>query len=153
MRIIKSQIIYFIWRHSFIFNQWFFVASIHHKTFCILVQSIWLQINISKSEKKNSIYSPTTFNLNVWLIFGSVDTWHSYVPESRGWGVVIRNVHSSEPSVCNDWNLWSFVYVKMPTVKMCKSRFRNQVTCEKKNGKKHEIYIFMNGKSCHKKKK
>lgn len=27
------------------------------------------------------------------------------------------------------WNRWSFVYVKMPTVKMCRSRFRIHETC------------------------
>lgn len=52
---------------------------------------------------------PMTERRNAWLIFGSIDTWHSYVPESRGCGDDIFNVHSSDPSWCNAWNLWSFV--------------------------------------------
>lgn len=55
------------------------------------------------------IHSLTTFNWNPWLIFGSVLTWHSYVPESLICGDVILSVHSSDPSECSDWKRWSFV--------------------------------------------
>lgn len=44
------------------------------------------------------IYSPTTFNRNAIDIFGSVFTWHSYIPESRDCENFICNVHRSERS-------------------------------------------------------
>jgi len=78
------------------------------------------------------IHSLTTFNWNPWLIFGSVLTWHSYVPESLICGDVILSVHSSDPSECSDWKRWSFVYVSMPTVNMCRSRFLIHDTWRKK---------------------
>lgn len=61
--------------------------------------------------KKNemNLNSPITTSRNAWLILGSIDTWHSYVPESRGCGELIFNVHSSEPSWCIAWKRWSFV--------------------------------------------
>ncbi len=49
-------------------------------------------------------------------------TWYS--PESLGWAEDTFNIHSSEPSGWMAWNRWSFVYVIMPMVIMCKSCLR-----------------------------
>lgn len=86
-------------------------------------------ISVLNLNNKNNL--PTTLSLYAWLIFGSVLTWHSYTPLSRVCDEVTFSIHSSEPSACNDWKRWSFVYVRMPTVKMCKSRFRIQETWKK----------------------
>lgn len=53
---------------------------------------------MQKNRRKWSIYSPTTFNRNAIDIFGSVFTWHSYIPESRDCENFICNVHRSERS-------------------------------------------------------
>lgn len=92
------------------------IHDIEHNAYKFCMENI-------KRIKNFCFYSPTTLNRYAWLILVSVDTWHSYVPESRDCGDVIRNIHSSEPSVCNAWKRWSFVYVNIPIVRMCKSRF------------------------------
>lgn len=64
-----------------------------------------------------------------WLRCGVEDTWHSYIPESLCCGYLIWSVQSSE---CGWWmalNLWSLVYVYLPTVSRCTSLCRTQDTC------------------------
>jgi len=52
-----------------------------------------------------------------WPMGGVVDTWHSYVPESRRWGYFTCSVQSSVWGKCDATNLWSDVYVSTPTVR------------------------------------
>lgn len=69
-------------------------------------------------------FLPTTVSRNAKLILGSVDTWHSYAPESRGCAGATLSVQISDPSVCSAANRASLLYVWTPTVRICRSRLR-----------------------------
>lgn len=80
---------------------------------------------------------------------GVVDTWHSYVPESRRWGYFTCSVQSSVWGKCDATNLWSEVYVSTPTVRrwisLClthdtwKTREKNERGKERTSRRQHPL--------------
>lgn len=97
--------------------------------------SFWMKAEISekKEQTKERTFllrfssSPVTSSTTDNLIFGSVFTWHSYVPESFCVAYSILRFHSSGLG----WftvKRWSPENTKFSDVKMCKSFLRIQET-------------------------
>jgi len=65
--------------------------------------------------------SPRTESHTAYIIFGSVLTWHSYLPESVFLALFSLRVQASLPGVCCGPNRASELNAKFPEVRMCRS--------------------------------
>lgn len=63
------------------------------------------------------------------------------MPESRSCGNLICRVQLSDLSGRITWNLASLVYVRMPAVRMWRSRFRIHETCKPRNRKCESVAV------------
>ena len=76
---------------------------------------------------------------------GTLDgIWHSYIPASLSCTYLMTKTHSSVSRLCRAIKRSSVVYVYSPTVKICTSLCRIQVTCKNKINSKNYISVYSN---------
>jgi len=76
--------------------------------------------------------SPRTESCTAYMIFGSVLTWHPYLPESVFLALSSLRVQASLPGVCWSPNRVSELYEKFPEVRIWRSLLLIQETLNQK---------------------